>query len=117
MTQQNQTTTKPAPRFGIDPRTGKLMMGSYGMRMPQSRGLRIFIGVMLVILGCLGFLPVLGFWMVPLGLIVLSNDLAMVRRWRRRSGLWWARRGQARRARRAPVEGDAPGETTNRTNP
>ncbi|SIQ11990.1 hypothetical protein SAMN05880582_101811 [Rhizobium sp. RU20A] len=97
MEQPNKPDAKPAPRFGIDPRTGKLMMGSYGMRLPQSRGLRIAIGIVLVILGCLGFLPILGFWMVPLGLLVLSNDLAMVRRRRRRLSVWWNRRRQARR--------------------
>jgi hypothetical protein len=30
-----------------------------------------------------GFLPVLGFWMIPLGLLILSLDLPLVRRWRR----------------------------------
>jgi hypothetical protein len=34
--------------------------------------------------GVLGFLPILGFWMIPLGLLVLSFDLPQVRRWRRR---------------------------------
>ena len=42
------------------------------------------IGILLVICGILGFLPVLGFWMIPLGLLVLSHDLPMVRRWRRK---------------------------------
>jgi hypothetical protein len=37
----------------------------------------------LVFGGFLGFLPVLGFWMIPLGLLVLSQDLPAVRRWRR----------------------------------
>ena len=41
------------------------------------------LGVILVIGGLLGFLPILGFWMLPLGLIVLSIDFALVRRWRR----------------------------------
>jgi len=40
---------------------------------------------------------VLGFWMIPLGLLVLSHDFATVRRWRRRLTVWWARRRQARR--------------------
>ena len=38
--------------------------------MPQSRGVRIGLGVALCFLGLLGFLPVLGFWMIPLGLFV-----------------------------------------------
>jgi purine-cytosine permease-like protein len=38
----------------------------------------------LVLGGCLGFLPVLGYWMIPLGLIILSIDFPAVRRFRRR---------------------------------
>lgn len=60
--------------------------------MPRSRGLRITIGVLLTIGGFLGFLPVLGFWMVPLGLLVLSYEFALVRRHRRRFVVWWERR-------------------------
>ena len=60
--------------------------------LPASRLVRITLGILLVIGGLLGFLPVLGFWMVPLGLIVLSVDLAIVRRQRRRLAVWWGRR-------------------------
>jgi purine-cytosine permease-like protein len=60
--------------------------------MPRSRGLRIAIGVVLVICGILGFLPILGFWMVPLGLLVLSYEFAFARRHRRRLVVWWERR-------------------------
>ncbi len=67
--------------------------------MPQSRVGRIIIGVLLVVGGILGFLPILGFWMVPLGLLILSQDLPYVRRKRRRLAIWWARRQRARQAR------------------
>jgi len=60
--------------------------------MPQSRPVRITLGGTLVFLGMLGFLPVLGFWMIPLGLVVLSYDIARVRRARRRGVVWWERR-------------------------
>ena len=68
--------------------------------MPRSRRMRIVIGVALIVLGIFGFLPVLGFWMIPLGVLVLSYEFAMVRRWRRRFELWWAERRGRRRARR-----------------
>ena len=55
------------------------------------RWLRITVGVCLVIGGLLGFLPILGFWMIPLGLIVLSYDLTFVRRWRRQLEVRWLR--------------------------
>jgi hypothetical protein len=69
--------------------------------IPRSRIARISIGVLLVFLGCLGFLPVLGFWMIPLGLFVLSYDFPRVRRLRRRAEVWWGNRyGSRARARR-----------------
>ena len=60
--------------------------------MPQSRLLRILIGAALIFFGILGFLPVLGFWMVPLGILVLSYEFAAVRRFRRRLSVWWEKR-------------------------
>ncbi|MDG4898252.1 MULTISPECIES: hypothetical protein [unclassified Mesorhizobium] len=60
--------------------------------MPRSRGWRIAIGMLLTFGGLLGFLPILGFWMIPLGLLVLSYEFAMIRRHRRRFIVWWERR-------------------------
>lgn len=65
----------------------------HGIRLPHSRGLRILLGAALILGGGLGFLPVLGFWMIPLGLAVLSVDLPAMRRLRRRLTVWWHRRG------------------------
>lgn len=67
-------------------------LGGYRMPLPRSRLLRIAIGGALVFFGLFGFLPVLGFWMVPLGLLVLSVDIPRVRRWRRRFAVWFSRR-------------------------
>lgn len=52
------------------------------------------VGGGLIFGGFLGFLPILGFWMLPLGFLILSQDSAIVRRWRRRLGVWWGRRRQ-----------------------
>jgi purine-cytosine permease-like protein len=66
----------------------------FGMKVPIPNHpiLRLIMGLILIIGGTLGFLPVLGFWMIPLGLVVLSIDFPTVRRFRRRStvrlGLW-----------------------------
>ena len=67
------------------------------VRMPRSRRARIAIGVALVALGIFGFLPVLGFWMIPVGLLVLSYEFSSVRRWRRRFVVWWQRRRTGKR--------------------
>ena len=43
-------------------------------------GVRSLIGVVLILGGFLGFLPVLGFWMIPLGAAVIALDVALIRR-------------------------------------
>lgn len=60
---------------------------------------RITLGVLLVIGGLLGFLPVLGYWMIPLGIIVLSADFPGLRRRWQRLRAWWARRRDRRETR------------------
>jgi len=65
--------------------------GRFSVTLPQSRILRVGLGVGLIVGGCLGFLPILGFWMIPLGLGVLSIDIPFVRRFRRRMRVRWGR--------------------------
>jgi hypothetical protein len=62
-----------------------IRFGDRTIALPGNRVARIAIGIVLILLGLLGFLPILGFWMVPLGLIVLSVDIPLVRRWRRQA--------------------------------
>jgi hypothetical protein len=81
-----------ARKFGIDHARGELVIGSFRLRLPKSRFARLSIGFALIVGGLLGFLPILGFWMLPLGFLVLSGELAIVRRWRRQLSVWWARR-------------------------
>ena len=103
----------PASPDGSDPpeqaRHGRhaLRLGRHRVGLPRSRVLRLLLGVMLVFGGLLAFLPVLGLWMLPLGVIVLSVDLPPVRRLRRRAEVRWGRsaarerlRAQWRRVRR-----------------
>ena len=54
--------------------------------------MRIIIGIFLVLGGLLGALPILGFWMVPLGLLVLSLDFRWARRGYLTIILWFRRR-------------------------
>ncbi|MDX5383366.1 MAG: hypothetical protein LPJ92_10110 [Rhodobacterales bacterium] len=46
-------------------------------------GLRLVVGLLLIAGGFLGFLPVLGFWMIPLGLGVAALDVLPLWRWLR----------------------------------
>ncbi len=70
----------------------KTSFAGYSVRLPGHPVLRIALGIALIFAGLLGFLPILGFWMIPLGVIILSVDLSPVRRFRRnftvRSGAW-----------------------------
>ena len=59
--------------------------------LPKSRPARIAIGALLVIGGILGFLPILGFWMVPLGLAILAIDIPIVRKFVRQVKLTYGR--------------------------
>jgi hypothetical protein len=43
-------------------------------RRPSSRLLRIPLGIALVLGGTFSFLPILGVWMLPLGLMLLAMD-------------------------------------------
>jgi hypothetical protein len=49
------------------------------VRRPQSRLLRLPLGIILVLGGVFSFLPVLGLWMLPLGLMLLAIDLPFLK--------------------------------------
>ncbi len=44
------------------------------------KALRILFGCLLIIGGLLGFLPILGFWMLPLGVVLLAREVPGVAR-------------------------------------
>ena len=70
----------------------KIKIAGKTYKLPASKLARITIGILLIVGGILGFLPILGFWMIPLGLMVLSIDIPAVRKWRRKTtvkfGAW-----------------------------
>jgi hypothetical protein len=47
---------------------------------PEARLIRWPLGIGLIAGGFLGFLPVLGFWMIPLGALLIGEDIPPVRR-------------------------------------
>ena len=49
-------------------------------------GLRLVAGLVLIVGGVFGFLPVLGFWMIPLGLGIIWLDFRALRKFRRSPG-------------------------------
>lgn len=62
------------------------------LRAPKSKTGRLFLGWALVVGGIFGFLPILGFWMIPLGVVILSADSPYMRRLRRRAEVWIGRK-------------------------
>jgi hypothetical protein len=73
------------------------------MRKPQIRIVRLPLGILCIIGSFLWFLPVLGLWFLPLGLLLIAQDVPFLRRpvgrmtlyllgrWKR-FRKWWARR-------------------------
>ena len=45
------------------------------LRLPSSRLVRVPVSAVLIVGGVFGFLPVLGFWMVPLGVLLVAQDV------------------------------------------
>jgi hypothetical protein len=50
------------------------------LRHPDARWIRIPIGLLCVVGGVFSFLPVLGIWMLPLGLLLLAYDVPFLRK-------------------------------------
>ncbi|HWC92029.1 MAG TPA: hypothetical protein VG475_02805 [Pseudolabrys sp.] len=48
-------------------------------RKPSAVWVRVPLGIALAIAGFFGFLPVLGFWMIPLGVALIAIDLPFLR--------------------------------------
>jgi purine-cytosine permease-like protein len=73
-----------------------IRFGRFSLRVPGTRLQRTVLGIGLCIGGVLGFLPIVGFWMLPLGILVLSVEYHPIRRFRRRFEVWWGRRRRKR---------------------
>ena len=59
---------------------------------PSSRWVRIPSGALFIVGGVLSFLPVLGIWMLPLGLALLAEDVPALRSSRSKVFDWIGRR-------------------------
>ena len=58
------------------------------VRQPSGRRLRIPLGILLTLGGVLGALPIVGFWMLPIGLALLADDVRLLRSGRSRILDW-----------------------------
>jgi hypothetical protein len=48
------------------------------LRMPSSFAIRLVIAILLILGGIFSFLPVLGLWMLPLGLLLIAQDIPLL---------------------------------------
>lgn len=71
-------------------------------RQPSARLIRIPLGILLVLGGIFSILPVLGIWMLPLGLLLLAVDMPPLQTpvaWAIIKGhRWWDLRKRRKRA-------------------
>jgi hypothetical protein len=78
------------------------------MRKPQARMVRLPLGILCILGSFLWFLPVLGLWFLPLGLLLIAQDVRFLRRpvgrmtlylldrWARLRKWWAHRRSRAK---------------------
>ena len=69
------------------------------VRKPSSRWARIPLAVLLVVGGFFSFLPVLGLWMLPLGLLLVAQDVPALQKPMSRMLGWIERKWEERTAR------------------
>jgi hypothetical protein len=72
------------------------------LRKPSSRLVRIPLAIVLMAGGIFSFLPVLGLWMLPLGLVLFAQDIPMLQKPTARTLGWierkWIERQRAKAA-------------------
>jgi hypothetical protein len=75
------------------PKWGRSAVG--WLRKPSRRPVRVLAAVLFTAGGVFSILPVLGIWMLPLGLALLAEDIPGMKPSLERSARWCARRWQA----------------------
>ena len=75
----------------------KIRLGSLSFSLPGSPRGRMVLGIGLILGGLLGFLPIVGFWMLPLGIVVLAVDFPVIRKLKRRAVTGWGRLWRGRK--------------------
>jgi hypothetical protein len=64
----------------LEARFPRFAMVIYILRQPWAMLIRIPLGIVLCVGGLFAFLPILGVWMLPLGLLLLAIDLPFLQR-------------------------------------
>jgi len=83
----------------VDKRKRTRGKGFIGRMRAAPRYLSVPVGLLLVLGGVFSFLPVLGVWMLPIGLAILAPSFPLANRLTRRMLRWSIRRGLLRNRR------------------
>lgn len=80
-------------RHLIDTLPGRSSDAIHWLRAPSGRWIRLPAAVIFVLGGLFWFLPVLGLWMLPLGLLLVADDVPPLKVWivrlvRKTRGKW-----------------------------
>ncbi len=70
----------------------RLQAAVHRLLQPSARWLRIPAGLLLIVGGFLAILPIFGLWMLPLGVVLLAEDVPPLRRATGRVLAWIERR-------------------------
>lgn len=70
----------PAPRTDWKAR---VRQAQHRVRETVPAGARLPLGLVLIGFGIVGFLPIVGFWMIPLGIAVAAMDIKPIWLWLR----------------------------------
>jgi hypothetical protein len=81
------------------------------LRSPSSRLARIPVAILLLVSSFLWFLPVLGIWMLPLGLLIIAQDVPFLRKPVGKSMLWAEGKWRDRKRRKANAVESSPVES------
>jgi hypothetical protein len=78
------------------------------LRQRRARWIRIPVALLLIAGGIVGFLPVVGFWMLPVGVLLLAQDIPALRGPSARM-IGWAQRSWSKLRRRWSAGSREPG--------
>jgi hypothetical protein len=62
------------------------------LRMPSSFAVRLIIAILLILGGIFSFLPVLGLWMLPLGLLLIALDVPFLQKPLLKTFVWFEKK-------------------------
>lgn len=79
---------------------GRVARAIRWLRSPASRTVRIPLGVLFILGGLLWFLPILGIEMLPIGLLLIAQDVPFMKKPVGRGLLWIERKWSAHQARK-----------------